>query len=149
MAAKVFEMLIADHREAESLLKTLIQQCQGDGEIDAQKLETVDLALRAHMHIEEEYLYPEARKEDEVKDLIKDGIEEHQEVKDLLEEVDPDDEPSELADTLQQILDGVKHHAGEEERQLFPKLEKLWAQDKLDDLAQKMEKLKKQDLAKK
>ena len=118
---------------------------------------TIDQARRAelrdqvitelvrHSVAEEMYLYPAARKVLPGGDQLADReIEEHaaaERVMKDLEKVDPDD--ARFDDLLTQLITDVRGHVGEEETDLFPRLQAACSEQELAELGAKVQQAKK------
>lgn len=100
--------------------------------------------LEVHTTIEEEVFYPEAQEVgEEAEDLVKEGVEEHHVVKILMDEIEdltPDDDAFVAKMTV--LIENVEHHAEEEEEELFPQLEKVFGQERLEALGEKLQQAK-------
>jgi hemerythrin superfamily protein len=101
--------------------------------------------LTVHAFIEEELFYPTVQglpgngTGEEPEELVKEAFEEHAQVKTLLAELEsmsPDDEYFDAKVTV--VIDDVRHHAGEEEEEMFPKVRKAMGRNELQDLGQRM-----------
>ena len=98
-------------------------------------------ALAVHGEIEEKIFYPAVRAK-QTEDLLLHSLEEHMEVKKLIANL-IDMEPNDAGfDALcNELKNHVLHHVGEEENELFPKVEKLFDAAKLDQLGEEMDEL--------
>jgi hypothetical protein len=110
------DVLMADHREAESVFEAF-----ENAKSPRQKKELADkvcLALKAHMQAEEEIFYPETREAGVDDDKLDEGIVEHQAAKTLIAEIEtmaPDDD---LYDAKVHVLsEEIEHHVKEEEEE--------------------------------
>ena len=77
------ELLKQDHQAVKSLFDQI-----DDAEDAKQRkklFDQIDTELNIHAHIEETVFYPEMQKIDDLKDMVAEALEEHQEVKTLLE----------------------------------------------------------------
>lgn len=117
------ELLQADHDKVRELFDEY--EAAGDRKTKAKQhiVEEVCTALEIHTKLEEEIFYPaiKALGEKEGNKLIAESIEEHQVVKNLIEEIrelDSDDEQYEAKFTV--LMENVKHHIEEEEQEMFP-----------------------------
>jgi iron-sulfur cluster repair protein YtfE (RIC family) len=112
-------LLKKDHREAAELLKTLAASKPG-----ARRSATVkklDAALKLHMQIEEQLVYPLVSKlvgNEEAKEA---GVEHGLIREGLVNLTNLDDEPG-FGAAVAMITAGIKHHVREEEREVFPEL---------------------------
>jgi len=135
-------LLKADHREVEKLFK----KYQGLGERAIKSkgttIQKVCTELQVHDVLERELLYPMTEPIDGK--LTEHALEEHQEVNDLIEEIqntEPDDERME--GLMAKLISDVKEHVQEEEKQLFPKLQKGVDKITLKETGKAMSELKK------
>jgi hemerythrin superfamily protein len=83
--------------------------------------------LTVHAQIEEELLYPAARDVLDSDDahLVAEARVEHASVKDLIRQIEDREQLDEQYEAKVQVLgEYVKHHVGEEETELFPRLER-------------------------
>ena len=141
-------LLKADHREVEKLFK----KYQGLGERAINRISPVGIMvctpeqsrLLAQVHdvLERELLYPMTEPIDGK--LTEHALEEHQEVNDLIEEIqntEPDDERME--GLMAKLISDVKEHVQEEEKQLFAKLQKGVDKITLKETGKAMSELKK------
>src|SRR5580704_8661380 len=112
--------LKADHREVETLLKTLANSKQ-PGVRRRSTVEKVERKLALHMRIEERLIYPlipsvlgeEAAEEASIEHgLARNGLAELKRLQ---------DEPG-FGASVDMLTAGIKHHVKEEEHTVFPKL---------------------------
>ena len=101
--------------------------------------------LSTHAAIEEQLFYPAVRQE--VPDLngdVLEAIEEHHIVKWTLSELEdlaPDAENYDAKVTV--LIESVRHHVKEEEREVFPKVRKAFSRSALEDLGEALTAAKK------
>jgi hemerythrin superfamily protein len=133
------DLLEQQHREVKALFKKYEKS-----EAPAEKrrlFEQIADDLAVHAAIEEKHFYP-ATKSARTADLLQEAVEEHLQAKriiaDLLE-MDADDAQFDAKMTV--LREEIDHHVEEEENELFPKVEKLLADDELEDLGMVMEDL--------
>lgn len=138
------EMLEADHVKVKALFEQF--EAAGDRMTKAKQqiVEDAFVELEMHTQIEEEIFYPaiKALGEKEGKKLIAESIEEHQVVKNLMEdmrELDPGEEQYTAKFTV--LMENVRHHIEEEEDEMFPMAEEELA-DERDTLLEAMLKRK-------
>ena len=112
-------LLKADHKEVAGWFEDY-----GDLTDEAKKaalVAKISLALNAHTKIEEEIFYPAARKATKDDDLLDEADVEHACAKDLLAQIDTMRVGDSHFDAKVQVLgEQIKHHATEEEDELFP-----------------------------
>lgn len=117
------ELLKADHQRVSELFDQLQQAEDIDQKRDI--FESIRDELTAHADIEENYFYPIFQDKEGFEDLIDESIDDHAEMKDLIEEIDSLDDESELEDRFDELQEIVDGHVTEEERELFPKVRKV------------------------
>ena len=98
--------------------------------------------LDVHAHIEEMIFYPHLleKGDKELKKIVREGVEEHGQVKELLVEI------AELSGTsptfkakLTVLMENVEHHVQEEEDEMFPMVEDQIPEDTLQRLGSLMQ----------
>lgn len=98
-------------------------------------------ALSIHATIEEQVFYPAVRAEvDGTKDDVLESIEEHHIVKWVLQEIkdlDPRDERYDAKMTV--LIENVRHHVKEEEKDLFPTVRKALGRNRLTEIGEALE----------
>jgi len=113
------KLLEADHRQVEALFKA-IDKAEGDERTPL--IHELETAVKAHMELEEQVLYPAmapATGEEEVEE----GNKEHELARKSLADMvglGPD-EPG-FGAAMEATKAGIEHHVKEEEEQVFPKL---------------------------
>jgi hypothetical protein len=131
-------LLTSDHNEVRRLAGDFVQSVEATHQL--QLMREMARELELHTTIEEEIFYPAARREGgEVAELVEEGIEEHDEVDELLAQLadmtadDPDFEA-----TARDLIAAVEHHATEEEQEMFPKLRQRWDAARLQRLGEEL-----------
>jgi hemerythrin superfamily protein len=113
-------LLKLDHRIVEELFAEF-QRAEG---LQVQPLaERICKLLRVHTQIEEELLYPVARRTIAEKDLVDDALAEHNAAKTLIariEKMSADDRSYRA--TVEELSAAIKEHVEEEEGELFPQM---------------------------
>ena len=141
--ADAIELLTSDHREVEQLFHQY-EAAGNDAGVAKYAADKIITELSVHAAVEEQILYPLMRKADPDQSVLVDhSLEEHQEVKTLLDKVDGRDanEP-EIRQIFAKIKSAVEEHVSEEEGKLFPALRSQVKQDELMQLGEKMAKAK-------
>jgi len=129
--ADAIQLLTADHRSVEQLFKAFEKaEKEDDMEMMEQVITTACAALQAHSKIEEEIFYPAVRAEagddEELMDQLNEADVEHGAVDALVERLTTqklDDDRYKANFTV--VMEYVKHHVKEEEKEMFPKVRKL------------------------
>ena len=75
-------------------------------------------ALTVHMQIEEEIFYPAFVAATGDQALLKDGLKEHQEARELIAKIEQDRQNARL---MLELEDGILHHVNDEREKMFPK----------------------------
>jgi len=132
------EMLEAQHREAEGLLRALIKRPRGR-EL-RQSFSKLAEMLLLHDAIETRYLYPlvRAARPDLAADVLR-YLDEHRDVKRVLGvlfDTSPSDQ--DLLPQLEQLAGLLEDHVMEEEHELFPRVRELMDREQLLGIAQEM-----------
>jgi hemerythrin superfamily protein len=133
------ELLKQDHAKVKELLETAESAEQGKERTAI--FEKIKTELETHARIEENVFYPAVQKNEELKDMVLESIEEHKQVKTLLREMDNLSKDSEKFEPKLKVLkENVEHHAEEEEEgKMFPKVRKLFSATELQELGAELE----------
>jgi hemerythrin superfamily protein len=138
------EMLKMDHQKVRRLFQ---QYATASDQQDKQEIaEQVFIELEVHTQLEETVFYPAFAEltDEEGQELVAESLEEHQAVKELIEELrglTPDDEEFEAK--FNALRENVEHHVEEEEGAMFPKAEVELA-EQATDLMEEMQDMKQQ-----
>jgi len=134
-------LLKNDHADVEKLFQAyeaLGERAYKGKEKAAQR---IIAALSVHAEIEEQVFYPTVRAEVEgTKDDVLESIEEHHVAKWVLQEIsdlDPRDERYDAKVTV--LIENVRHHVKEEEKDLFPKVRKALSRSRLNEIGEALE----------
>ena len=135
------ELLTADHNRVRGLFARF-QAAEGENDAQAARLAAkIFEELEIHTKIEEEIFYPTITKlNEEIHEVVTEGIEEHHVVDQLIDEVknlSPSNE--EWAAKMKVLIENVEHHAEEEEQEMFPKIRTAMGNDARGDLGQRLE----------
>jgi len=135
-------LLRDDHREVEKLFKQF-EKASGP-QARRRIAESFTQALAQHTAIEERIVYPWAREYIENEDdLVLEAVEEHRVAKWLLAEIAataPDDERYEARVTV--LIEVVRHHVKEEEKEFFPDLRDVATRAELLELGDELREAK-------
>ena len=150
------EMLTNDHNKVRELFKKfnggggitgLVRRTVGSVSTRErqQALKRLCLELDVHTRIEEEIFYPAvtALEDHELGNQVKEALREHARVKQEVSHLKDAraDEPG-VDERMADLERDVEHHATEEEKEMFPRLEKLMPEEERRDLATRMRELK-------
>jgi hemerythrin superfamily protein len=141
------DMLREDHDKVRALFKEYEDAGERPSQQKKKLVTQITRELEVHAAIEEKIFYQAFREvqEKDPKKVVRESFEEHKIVKTLLAELaemQPRDEQYDAKVTV--LQESVEHHADEEERELFPAAEKLFDEEKLDELARRMAAMKRE-----
>ncbi|WP_406368506.1 hemerythrin domain-containing protein [Streptomyces sp. NBC_00647] len=137
-------LLKEDHKTVEKLFKQF-EKAGEDSHVEKRKIaDQVIEELTNHTWIEEKIFYPAAREAaPDTKDHVLESVEEHHVVLWMLSELkdlDPTDERFDAKMTV--LIENVRHHVEEEEKEWFPDVRKAMGRNRLTELGEQMEKAK-------
>lgn len=138
----IFESLNNDHRKVEALLQELSDATDADtrASLCAQLTREVEI----HTEIEERILYPLLQEYDETRNIVQDGIIEHNSAKEHLRSmaVRMDVGSQDWIGELEVVRAVIEHHVHEEEEKLFPAARLVMSQDRINEVGGRMEELR-------
>jgi len=140
-------LLKNDHNTVEGLFKRFEKLGPRAVKSKQDVVERIIRELSIHAGIEEMFFYPairEAADGGDAGDMVLESLEEHHIVKWVLSELEgmtPEDERYDAKVTV--LMENVRHHVEEEEKDLFPQLNKLLGKARLDEIGEAMNKAKK------
>ena len=138
------QLLKDDHKKVEKIFSDLENKRDDRRALFPE----LDRELTIHAEIEEKVFYPVAKGAEPTRDLVLESIEEHKQIKMVLADLEKTDmRTAEWAADLKVLKEDVMHHVGEEEKDLFPKVQKILSKDQLEDLGTRMQEMKLQLLA--
>jgi len=114
------DLLKADHDKVEDLFARVKSNEDGNNK---DVFETIKQELDLHTLVEEQIFYPNVLEngDEELKQIVREGLEEHAQVKTLLSEMAPmSGGDPEFKAKLQVLMENVEHHVEEEEGEMFP-----------------------------
>jgi len=131
-------LLTADHNEVRSMFREA--ESAGPQQKHQLFLRMRD-ALKAHTTVEEEIFYPAL--EQQMAAEIREARSEHKTVDQLLMQMgNIQAEDIRFTEMLRELMQNVEHHAGEEEKEMFPKSREMLGDDKLRQLGEQMQQRK-------
>jgi hemerythrin superfamily protein len=122
------DMLKQDHREVEMLFKEFEQLHEQGEDAAEQVIQTACTELKIHDKLETEIFYPAVRAEagEEETDLLDEAEVEHDSVRSLIQKLEGMGAGDEKRHAhFMVLMEYVKHHVKEEEKEMFPKINKM------------------------
>ena len=143
-------LLKDDHKLMRKLLGDLEKTTSRAAKKRALLLEQVEANLKAHSTIEEEIFYPafkEAGKKSDDDKMYFEALEEHRAAGDLVlpDLLNTDVGSDKFSGRSKVLKELVEHHAGEEEKEMFPRARRLLSKTELKELGERMQ-ARKRDL---
>ena len=140
-------LLKKDHAAVRQLFEQEEHVTRKDDSGKASIFNEIKAALEVHATIEEEIFYPavkEARPE-HLKDEVREGYEEHKQIKSLLAQISSITPADETYDVKIKVLkENVEHHVKEEEGKMFSDAKKFVGKTRLLELGKELEARKQQ-----
>lgn len=131
------ELLKKDHDTVSELFKKV--KATESETAHQQLFEKIKEELENHTHIEETIFYPAIIKNEEIKDIVMEGLEEHKQAKTLLREIPNLSEGSEKFEAkLKVLMEDIEHHVEEEEEEMFPMVRKALSKEQLEKLGEQL-----------
>jgi hemerythrin superfamily protein len=138
--ADVISIIENDHREVEALFAAY--STATTSEEKDRLVDEIRLALAPHAAAEEILVYPAVRSAvDDGDDQASHAIDEHQEIKRLLAEVDKS-AGGDRDQTVRQLQEAVEHHVEEEEGSVLPSLRAGMDAERLERMGELFEQMK-------
>ncbi len=143
-------LLKADHKKVKELFAT-VEETSERAKAHLQRLGTqICDELTVHTEIEERIFYPAVKERTErghktEHDLVLESYEEHAAAKQVVADLRATDAGDEsYKPKLKALSELIDHHVVEEEKELFPGAKKIFSEDELLELGQRLETLKSQ-----
>ena len=112
-----------------------------DDTAEKQRLfEKIRQELTVHAEVEENLFYPRLVGEEETEEITEEAYEEHQEVKNLLSQIEamsPSDDSWEA--TVLELRDAVEHHVEEEEGEMFEKARDVLSAEEIEEIGDEIQ----------
>src|SRR2546430_2007318 len=142
----VIKLLKQDPQKVKKILEELEETTERATTKRQQLFAEVQSELRLHELVEEEIVYPAFREQSKLKDIVLEGYEEHHVVDLIMDEIAGEPVTDETwAAKVKVMKDNVEHHVEEEEDKMFPQARKLFAEEELERLGQRVEQRKRQE----
>jgi hemerythrin-like domain-containing protein len=138
----LFQLIRQDHQKAKRLFER-VAETSGGTQSRPRLFAELKHELELHTEVEEKFFYPALHRHDEAKDLIEEALDEHGDMKEVLDALDRADKESDnWTDQLDELHEDVEHHVEEEETEIFPLAQKLLDPVELNTIASEIEKAK-------
>ena len=134
-------LLTADHNRVKGLFSLFKSAKEADDSARMQQVaDRIFENLDVHASIEESTFYPRASAASEkVQELVNEGVEEHNVVKNLISECRSIEGGSETwVAKVTVLIENVEHHAEEEESEMFPKVRSALGAEGLKELGEQL-----------
>ena len=132
--AGAVQMLRSDHAEVRRLAREYRAAAGADEHAAHVVLEALMMQAELHARVEEDVFYPAVRQV--APDFVQRAVNEHHTLAARIDELEGDSAPADAADTL---IDELLRHLDDEERELFPEVERRLGTE-LQTLGEAMEK---------
>lgn len=132
------EILKEDHDRVRKLFQKIKES---DEDRHPRIFKQIKEELDVHAVLEESIFYPRLKEDgdQELKDIVLEGIEEHRQMKMFLRQIDGLADDSELFQPkLKVLMEDTEHHVKEEEDEMFPMVKKQFDSAVLNRLGDKM-----------
>jgi hemerythrin superfamily protein len=140
------KLLEQDHEEVEGLFKKFEEAGDQAYKTKQDLADKIIQELTIHTEIEEEIFYPAVKsKVEDAEDEVLEAVEEHHVAETLIEEIKgltAEDEEFDAKVTV--LIESVRHHKDEEEKEMFPKVRKAFSKEQLEELGARLEQAKQQ-----
>ena len=135
------DLIKQDHKRLKKLLEETLE-AEGGAQREA-AMDHLRTELVAHERMEEEVFYPRLRDEQKARDNVLEGYEEHHVADVILDELLDMPPDSDLWKAKVKVLkENVEHHMDEEEDELLKNAKKVLGREELDQLGERMERVK-------
>jgi iron-sulfur cluster repair protein YtfE (RIC family) len=132
-------LLKADHEKVSGIFERIEETEEADLAMRQNWFARLRNELEIHAHLEESIFYPALKQAADTRDLVFEAIEEHQEVKVLITEIEGMAvDNDEWGDRIEDLKDAVEHHVEEEENEMFDKARDVLSQEEIEDLGRQM-----------
>lgn len=137
------ELLKADHKKVRTLLAALAETTSRATKTRSELLEKIKKEIEVHSAIEEEIFYPAfdaAAKNEEDRRMVPEALAEHKAAGDvtLPDLLASDVNSDEFGGRSKVLKELIEHHAGEEEKEMFPRARELLGKEALAELGDRM-----------
>lgn len=138
------KFLTQEHLKVKTVLEKICDK-KHRLEIRKKMFEELCCELIIHEKIEETLpsWYPQLKKIEKLDEIIRHLIKEEKEAEKAMKKFHPSDKKEEFNERFFDFKNDVEHHAAEEEKKLFPEVEKVFSSQELEEIGKEMRKYKK------
>lgn len=138
----IYTRLEKDHDKQRDLIQK-IKKTQNGSKNRSELWTDLKVELEAHASAEEQAFYSELMRDPEGTDETRHAVEEHQEMHEMISELDIMDQSDDLwLKKFEKLADKVVHHVDEEEAEFFPKAKKLFKKSEEEEMLEDFNKRK-------
>jgi iron-sulfur cluster repair protein YtfE (RIC family) len=136
----LYQLLRQDHQKVKRLFERIDDTFDATTKSRERLFGELKQELELHSEMEERHFYPALEQREELRDLVEDAREEHEEMAELLAALDEGDkDEEEWASQLEELRETVETHVEEEEGEIFPKAQELLDQGRTEAIARAIE----------
>jgi len=133
------QLLTEDHDHVKKMLEELDDTTERAIKTREQTFAKLQSELEVHEAIEEEIFYPALKEHSKTRDIALEGYEEHHVVDTVIAEMGDVPVSDETWTAKFAVMkENLEHHIEEEEQDMFPKARKVFDQQELDQLGERM-----------
>jgi iron-sulfur cluster repair protein YtfE (RIC family) len=133
------QLLTKDHDHVKKMLEELDDTTERAIKTREQTFAKLQSELEVHEAIEEEIFYPALKEHSKTRDIALEGYEEHHVVDTVIAEMGDVPVSDETWTAKFAVMkENLEHHIEEEEQDMFPKARKVFDQQELDQLGERM-----------
>lgn len=134
----ITEKLHEDHQKVEQIFRKLKDTTDDAEKTRLDLCQKLKHELLAHAEFEESVFYPTVRERNGADQRVSEAIEEHQQVKSMLEEIEQMEPTSAVfLDKIAELESAVQHHVDEEESEIFPVARKTIEENEGEQMSQR------------
>ena len=135
----LINVIIKDHREVEAAFDEL-EEHTGHAEGRKDLVDHVIAELVRHSVAEEQFMYPAARSRlPDGDEIVDHEIREHAEAEEVMKQLEGlGPESPHFEQLVKQLMEDIRHHINDEERDLLPRLQEACDREELQDLGHKV-----------
>lgn len=136
------KLLMEDHRRVEDLIARFESLHERAAKVKI--VQELSQELNLHAQEEETIFYPAFRSAAKDEGMVQHALEEHQEVKDLLNSLTDELSDQELTSKIMELKQLLQDHVQEEEEEMFPKAREALGDSELERLGDRIDQSKPQ-----